>query len=559
VNPLNAIPTWFGMLLNFALPSKAEDGDTAGGMVRNGVREAIPQALNIVVAKAPFVPKAFLGEGLPDVEAPLAPETSLPSLSHNAPGGGAAHAAPETAPSVQANLAQSVRTASTIDKVSQLLKGNRLCKENPALCATFLREMAADGDMHTLYVPSDVFAQTAQKTGIAEENLLGRMPGANSENGLVSIPADQYFTVLPPDMAQELAAFAKTAPDGSSLVEALEQARGEAVGNGGMADAKAPAEAEIAASAETEADAANSARGTQPGDGQDTTVQPSGHPLLDARQWEKYQKELRAMSPEDRAIAERFAEKLRDYDAAVAEYATLKGSHGGKVLNTDIARELSPDYLADRTKSEVVQRLASAFVRKMYADKLAATKDPIVLFSAGGPESGKSTVLDTHSGMAKAAANADIVYDTTMSDYGSAKGMIEQVLDAGGGVQVALIIREPLDALKNGAIRRAVEQEKEYGSGRTVTLDYFLNAHPSAIRNVFRLAEEYKDHPDVKFRFMDNTHGKEDISEVSLEQAKQIEFKDVEARARALLEKEYRDGRISKKIYQGFKFGKDVP
>ena len=161
--------------------------------------------------------------------------------------------------------------------------------------------------------------------------------------------------------------------------------------------------------------------------------------------------------------------------------------------------------------------------------------------------------------MAKAAANADIIYDTTMSDYTSAKGMIEQVLDAGGGVQVGLIIREPLDALEHGAIRRAVEQEREYGSGRTVTLDYFLNAHPSAIRNVFRLAEEFKDNPEVKFRFMDNTHGLGNTKEVSLEQAKQIEFKDVEAKARALLEKEYRDGKISKKIYTGFKFGGDVP
>jgi len=44
-----------------------------------------------------------------------------------------------------------------------------------------------------------------------------------------------------------------------------------------------------------------------------------------------------------------------------------------------------------------------------------------------------------------------------------------------------------------------------------------------------------------------------------LEQAKKIEFKDVEAKARVLLKKECQGGRISKKIYKGFKFGKDVP
>ena len=92
-----------------------------------------------------------------------------------------------------------------------------------------------------------------------------------------------------------------------------------------------------------------------------------------------------------------------------------------------------------------------------------------------------------------------------------------------------------------------------------MTLDYFLSAQPAAIRNVFRLAEEYKGDADVAFRFVDNTHGKDDIREVSLEQAKKIEFQQVEERASEILEQEYRDGRISKKIYTGIKFGKDVP
>lgn len=61
VNPLNSIPTWFGMLLNFALPDKAEDGDTASGMFRNGIREAIPQALGIVGPKLPFYSESASG------------------------------------------------------------------------------------------------------------------------------------------------------------------------------------------------------------------------------------------------------------------------------------------------------------------------------------------------------------------------------------------------------------------------------------------------------------------------------------------------------------------
>jgi hypothetical protein len=237
----------------------------------------------------------------------------------------------------------------------------------------------------------------------------------------------------------------------------------------------------------------------------------------------------------------------------------LPDSQGGKVLNTDIASELCEDYLKDRTKAQVIQRLSSAFIRKLYAEKLAEIKEPVVLFSAGGPGSGKSTVLQKHSTMVKAAAKSDIIYDTTMSHYGSAKGMIEQALSAGGAADVVLVIREPINALVNGAIARAVEEEKSYGSGRTVTLDYFIHAHPDAIKNVIRLAEEYKDTPDVQFWLIDNTHDYGNSKEVSLEQAKQIDFKDIEAKVKAALEKEYKDGKISEKIYKGFKFGKNVP
>jgi hypothetical protein len=104
-----------------------------------------------------------------------------------------------------------------------------------------------------------------------------------------------------------------------------------------------------------------------------------------------------------------------------------------------------------------------------------------------------------------------------------------------------------------------IEEEEQYGSGRTVSLEYFLQAHPSAIKNVFRLAEEYRDTPEVHFTYMDNTHGFGKSREITREQAQKIEFQQVEGRARAILEQEYRDGRISKKIYTGIKLGKDVP
>ena len=50
-NPQNAIPAWFGKLLELTLPGAPKDASTAGGMFMNGVREGIPQMASILGAK----------------------------------------------------------------------------------------------------------------------------------------------------------------------------------------------------------------------------------------------------------------------------------------------------------------------------------------------------------------------------------------------------------------------------------------------------------------------------------------------------------------------------
>ena len=67
---------------------------------------------------------------------------------------------------------------------------------------------------------------------------------------------------------------------------------------------------------------------------------------------------------------------------------------GGRILNTDLARELSPAYRADRTRSGDVHQAASDFIYKTYHAKLAEKTpdglEPVVLFTAGGAGAGKS-------------------------------------------------------------------------------------------------------------------------------------------------------------------------
>jgi hypothetical protein len=76
-------------------------------------------------------------------------------------------------------------------------------------------------------------------------------------------------------------------------------------------------------------------------------------------------------------IQERFARQLsNDFPGAVADYAKLPDSEGGKVLNVDTARELSPDYNEDRTQAEPVHEPGSWFIKKLYADMLAQPPGP---------------------------------------------------------------------------------------------------------------------------------------------------------------------------------------
>src|SRR6185295_4916161 len=142
----------------------------------------------------------------------------------------------------------------------------------------------------------------------------------------------------------------------------------------------------------------------------------------------------------DAQIEERFRARLEDRPAAMAEYAALEGTDNGRILNTDLARELSPDYVADRTRSAAVHEPASDLVKEMYAQKLAeppaAGQDPVVVFSAGGTGAGKSVGLRAAAESSPDVQRAQIIYGTNLNRIESAVQKIEQALKAGKLVRI---------------------------------------------------------------------------------------------------------------------------
>jgi len=257
-------------------------------------------------------------------------------------------------------------------------------------------------------------------------------------------------------------------------------------------------------------------------------------------------------------ITQRFEQKLADYPAAKAEYAAHPETDGGSVINTDIARELSSDYVKDRTKSADVHEPASAFTKRLYADKLAeptpAGKDREVLFTAGGTGAGKSTGLDS---LKAAGEKPEIVYDTNMNKAESAVQKIDQALAAGRTVKILYTYRDPVEALRQGALKRAMRQEGEFGSGRSVPLDEHAKTHVGAAKVIRELSEKYKDDKRVTFKYLDNSRGKGNAAFVPLDKLPNVNENGLHEALAKTRDEAHAAGEISDAVHRGF--GGELP
>ncbi len=252
------------------------------------------------------------------------------------------------------------------------------------------------------------------------------------------------------------------------------------------------------------------------------------------------------------SIEQSFAMKLRDFDAAKAEYATLKDSEGGKVLNTDVVRELSPDYMKDRSRAAEVHEPASDFTKRLYADKLAEMKQgDMVMFMAGGTGAGKTTAIGQVPEVLALKEDAHLVYDTNMNKFKGSVEKIDQALAAGAGaVHIVHVMREPVDALVHGALARAARQEKELGTGRTVPLQAFADAHRGSADTVPRIAEHYKDDPRVTVHVVDNTRGRGGAALSNLDFIRQFDYNGLEGRLHEALNAQRDAGAISENVFR---------
>lgn len=263
------------------------------------------------------------------------------------------------------------------------------------------------------------------------------------------------------------------------------------------------------------------------------------------------------LAPRERTIEDRMAAIVGSFDVARADYSRIPASLNGKILNTDIARELSPDYLADRTQSAAVHEPASWFMKKLFGTMLTETPpmgaEREVLFTGGGTGAGKTSSLAQIAEARSALGRAHIIFDSNLNNYESAVAKIEQAIGAGHKVNILYTWRDPVDAFVNGTLKRSMHQEADYGSGRTVPLQVHAETHTQGYETVGRLEERYRGHPDVAIRIIDNSRGPGNavlLSSIKEVKGTNTAYNPLLGKLHEQLEQQFAAGRISEPVYQ---------
>lgn len=256
------------------------------------------------------------------------------------------------------------------------------------------------------------------------------------------------------------------------------------------------------------------------------------------------------LSGVDRVYETRLARQIdNSIDRAMADYAKIEGSEGGKILNTDLARELSADYRADRTRSAAVHEPASYLVKQMYERRLAEPAGPNerVIFSGGGTGAGKTTGFEAAAKVDPTLRDAKIIYDTNLNGLDSSIKKIDQALASGRNADILFTYRDPVDALKNGALPRAMRM------GRTVPLNEHAKTHVDSLDTLRELQQRYAGNERVTIRVLDNNHGKGGAKLSSVEALPRLDYNAVLGDLNAALETEFAAGKISRTVFEGTK------
>ena len=226
-------------------------------------------------------------------------------------------------------------------------------------------------------------------------------------------------------------------------------------------------------------------------------------------------------------------------EQVIGEYEDLEGTDDGRILDTDMVRELSPEYRADRSRAAEVHEASSQLTQLMFEQRMATQGRGIVAFMAGGGGAGKSTANDL---VGKLLNDAHTILDGTLSSYDKAKRNVQLALNRGNKVLITYVYREPVEALRNGVLTRAMR------TGRTVTIDALVKGHVGSSSVVRKLQSEFGDNPMFKLITIDNSRGQGNAKVANLKDITPVIQSGLKERLQNETEKLYQEGRIGETV-----------
>lgn len=208
------------------------------------------------------------------------------------------------------------------------------------------------------------------------------------------------------------------------------------------------------------------------------------------------------LDPAQRAIEAKFAQWVQDDpDRAARAYAALPETEGGRVIDMDEARKLSPDYSASRHSKTLhsvsVQKVVNVLaIKKLLPDALQSLQPADTMgFTAGGPGSGKGNIKKI---IPAEWYGAKHVYDGVLRDATAASSYIDASKGAGAKARL-WYVHVPVEKAVDQAVGRASYE------GRSLPIKVLATGHFQAQRTFIDLLQKYAGDPDVDMKVVDNS------------------------------------------------------
>nr|MDD5110507.1 zeta toxin family protein [Patescibacteria group bacterium] len=229
----------------------------------------------------------------------------------------------------------------------------------------------------------------------------------------------------------------------------------------------------------------------------------------------------------------------------------------GKVISADDIREMLPGYTG--LNSAAVQEPASLVSKRVYEKMLAQNKDiekKYVLFTGGGTGAGKSSGLTE-----EVKKNAAVVFDLNLAGYTSSVEKIQRALDAGYGVRINYVFRNPEEAFNEGVLTRYYKALQEGRRPRVVPTEVHVSTHADSRETLPKIVEHFRDDQRVSFSFADNNYGKgksklltekEALDKARSETYNEATRKDLTNRLYDRVTQEQQAGRLDREATQAF-------